>query len=84
MLYDQPISLLHVKQPLDSILTVLVITGVPSRGIIPIVSGFKTCAQQFIACGLDCQGFGRTSMFQICKDSRRKPRQACRTTVTSS
>ena len=32
MLYGYPVGLLHVKQPHDSFLTVLVITVVPSRG----------------------------------------------------
>jgi hypothetical protein len=31
MIYDHPIMLLHVKQPHDSFLTVLVIKGEPSR-----------------------------------------------------
>jgi len=50
MLYGHPISLLHVKQPLDSFLTVLGITGVPSRGDQPYSVGLQKLApQQFIA-----------------------------------
>jgi hypothetical protein len=41
MLYDHPISLLHVKQPHDSFLTVLVIKCVPSRGEQPYSVGLQ-------------------------------------------
>ena len=55
MLYDHPISLLHVKQPHDGFLTAL-ITGVPSRMDQPYCVGLQNLApQQFIARGRDCQ-----------------------------
>ena len=41
MLYDHPISLLHVKQQHDSFLNVLVITGVLSRGDQPYSVGLQ-------------------------------------------
>ena len=50
MLYGHPIGLLHDKQPHDSFLTVIVITGVPSRGDHPYSGGFqKPPPQHFIA-----------------------------------
>ena len=56
MLYGQTISLLHVKQPHVSFLTVLIITGVPSRGDHPYIVGLQKLApQQFIARGRNCQ-----------------------------
>ena len=56
MLYDHTISLLHVKQPHDMFLTVLVITGLPSRGDQPYSVGLqKRAPQHFIACDRDCQ-----------------------------
>ena len=44
MLYDHPISLLHVKQPHDTFLSVLVITGLPSRGDLPYGVGIQELA----------------------------------------
>ena len=56
MFYDHPIGLLHVKQPHDSFLTLLVITGVPSRGDQTYsVLLQKRAPQQFIAGGRDLQ-----------------------------
>jgi len=50
MLYGHPIGLLHVKQPRDSFLTVLVITGLLSRGYQPYSVGLQKLApQQLIA-----------------------------------
>ena len=56
MHYDEPISLFHVKQPHDSYLTVVVITGLPFRGDQLYSVGLqKLTPQHFIACGSDCQ-----------------------------
>jgi hypothetical protein len=56
ILYGHPISLLHVKQPHDSFITVLVITGVPSRGDQPYSVGLQKLApKQFIPRVRDCQ-----------------------------
>jgi len=57
MLYDHTIVMLHVKQPYDSSLTVLVIIGLHSRADMPYSVGIqKHAPQHFIACGRDCQG----------------------------
>jgi len=48
--YDHTISHLHVKQPHDSFRTVIVVTGVPSRGDQPYSVGLQKLApQHFIA-----------------------------------
>jgi len=58
ILYDQPIPLIHVKQPHDSFLTVLVITGLPSRGVQTYSVGLQKLAPQHLIAGWrDCQGF---------------------------
>jgi len=60
MLYDHPNSLLLVKHPHDKFLTVLVITGVPSRADQPYCDGHKKVVpQHFIARGRDCQGLDK-------------------------
>ena len=57
MLYDHPLSQLHMKKPFHRFLSVLVITGVPFRGIQSYRVGFQKLAQlQFISRGRDCQG----------------------------
>jgi len=57
ILYFHPIGLHHVKHPHESFLTVLVITGVPSRGDQTYSVGLhKLAPQQFIARGRDRQG----------------------------
>ena len=48
MLYGHLISLLHVKQPHDSFLTVLVITGVPSCGDQPYSVGLQKLTPQHL------------------------------------
>jgi hypothetical protein len=56
--YDHPIGLLQVKQPHDSFLTVVVITGVPSRGDQTYrVWLQKLAPQHFIARGRHRHGF---------------------------
>jgi len=57
MIYDHPIGQLHLKKSHDSFLTVLVITGLPSRGNQPYsVELQKPAPQHIIARGCDCQG----------------------------
>jgi len=71
MLYDHPISLLHLKNPHDIFIAVLVITGVPSRGDQPYSAGLqKHMAQQFIALARDSQGLEKNLNVSICKNSR--------------
>ena len=57
MLNNQPISLLRVQQSHDSVLTVIVITGVPYSVAQTYSVALKQLpTQHFIACGRDYQG----------------------------
>ena len=56
MLYVHPIGQINVKQPHDSFLTVLVVTGEPSNVDQPYNVGLEKLAPQlFIACRRGCQ-----------------------------
>jgi len=69
VLYFHPISLLLGKQPHDSFLTVLVITGVPSRGYQPSSVGLQKLAPQLlIAADAIVRDSRKTSIFPICKN----------------
>ena len=85
MLYGHPIGPLHVKQQQDSFLTVLVITGVSSRGDQTYSIGFKNLRRNtLLHADAIIRDSRKTSIFPICKNSRPKTRQPCLRTVKSS
>jgi hypothetical protein len=68
VLYGHPFSLLHLKQPHDSFLTVLVITGVPSRGDQPYSVGLQKLRRNTLfQADAIVRDSRKTSIFRIAK-----------------